>query len=192
MEINFYVSCQLGDSEATEYYKTVTEGTIINYLYKLGISPLILVNRKEENIIPENKIEEFKHYLLENYSDKCNFLNYVCYDGALNDGICFINQKEWEEGYGLAIEDFIKTEKREVNSEILKFKVLPYYPFEKVTYLSFKISDLIDLYIHDCIYNNIQCGFIKDITDDVSDFLNKSNKKKCWIRKIIKKLAKNH
>ena len=187
MEINFYVSCQCGESEATEYYKTVTEETIIDYLYKLGISPLILVNRKQENIIPEDKIEEFKHYLLENYSDKCNFLNYVKYDGALNDGICFINQKEWKGGYGLMIEDFIKSEKRELNEEILKYKVLPYYPSDKINYLSFKVSDLIDLYIHDCIYNNIPCIFIKDITEEVTDFLN-SNKEKSWIRKIIKKL----
>ena len=187
MEINFYVSCQCGESEATEYYKTVTESTIIDYLYKLGISPLILVNRKQENEIPENQIEKFKEYLLENYSCKCNFLNYVCDDGALNDGICFINQKEWKEGYGLAIEDFIKSERSKLNEEILKYKVLPYFPSGKITYLSFKVSDLIDLYIHDCIYNNIPCIFIKDITEEVTDFLNKEKSLK---RKLIKRLKK--
>ena len=190
MEINFYVSCQLGESEATEYYKTVTESTIIDYLYKLGISPLILVNRKQENEIPENQIEKFKEYLLENYSCKCNFLNYVKYDGALNDGICFINKKEWKEGYGLAIEDFIKSERSKLNEEILKYKVLPYFPSGKITYLSFKVSDLIDLYIHDCIYNNIPCIFIKDITEEVSEFLKKYNKEKSLKRKLIKRLKK--
>lgn len=187
MEINFYVSCQLGESEATEYYKTVAESTIIDYLYKLGISPLILVNRKQENEIPENQIEKFKEYLLENYSCKCNFLNYVKYDGALNDGICFINQKEWKGGYGLMIEDFIKSERSKLNEEILKYKVLPYFPSGRITYLSFKVSDLIDLYIHDCIYNNIPCIFIKDITEEVTDFLNKEKSLK---RKLIKRLKK--
>ena len=125
MEINFYVSCQLGESEATEYYKTVTESTIIDYLYKLGISPLILVNRKQENEIPENQIEKFKEYLLENYSCKCNFLNYVKYDGALNDGICFINKKEWKEGYlsthQIKVHERIEEEKvREQNEELYR------------------------------------------------------------------------
>ena len=190
MEINSYVSMQCGESEATEYYKTVTESTIIDYLYKLGITPLILVNRKEENEITEDKRQEFEEYLLKNYSDKCNFLNYVCDNGALNDGICFINKKEWKEGYGLAIEEFIKSEKRELNEEILKYKVLPYYPSDKATYLSFKVSDLIDLYIHDCIYNNIPCIFIKDITEEVSEFLKKYNKSKSLKRKLIKRLKK--
>ena len=187
MEINSYVSMQCGKSEKTEFYKTVTESTIISYLYKLGITPIILVNRKRENI-PENKIEEFKKYLVENYSTKCNFLNYVWYDsGAINDGICFLNQKEWKGGYGLMIEDFIKSERSKLNEEILKYKVLPYFPSGRITYLSFKVSDLIDLYIHDCIYNNIPCIFIKDITEEVSEFLKKEKSLK---RKLIKRLKK--